>query len=248
MVIEVITMNEIKHDEKVEKNTTNKNEKKKVKWGYLELLKRKWMYPVLYVAIAVTSLSFIWNYQNDKMNTIKENVIKLPYQVNSPPLNIQKDTNSIDVTAKEEKMEWPVIDKSKNMVITPYYNVKAPVESKLNAILDYDDELSPHIGVDFRHKDGDDFEVNAVMSGKIKIVEFNPLTGHTVEIEHNNGLISVYQSLADIQVKQDSLILKGEKIGKAGRNEIEKNQGVHLHFEIRSVDKGTTINPDTIIP
>ncbi|MNI75675.1 Stage II sporulation protein Q [compost metagenome] len=84
----------------------------------------------------------------------------------------------------------------------------------------------------------------AVASGKVTAVEKNPVVGNLVEITHSNGLVSVYQSLSEVTVTKDADVKKGDVIAKAGRNELEKEQGVHLHFELRQGQGGPAVNPE----
>jgi stage II sporulation protein Q len=51
----------------------------------------------------------------------------------------------------------------------------------------------------------------------------------------------VYQSLGEISVKAGDEVKQGALIAKAGRSELEKDLGVHLHFEVR--ENGTPVNP-----
>ena len=77
----------------------------------------------------------------------------------------------------------------------------------------------------------------------IKVLE-DKLLGNIVEIRHNNDLISVYQSLAEVKVKNDDVISKGQIIGISGYASIAPNLKEHLHFEV--LYKGEVINPESI--
>jgi stage II sporulation protein Q len=83
------------------------------------------------------------------------------------------------------------------------------------------------------------------MDGKVIRVEDNPILGQFVEIQHDNGLVTVYQSLEDVKVQQGQNVTKGDVIAKAGKNQFEKEQGNHLHFEIRK--DGKPVNPNQYI-
>ena len=114
-------------------------------------------------------------------------------------------------------------------------------------MIQYNDQLTPHTAIDLKAKDGAAFDVLAAMSGKVTAVEQNPVVGSLVEITHSNGLISVYQSLAEVKVTKGAEVKKGDIIAKAGRNEFEKEDGVHLHFEVRQVSDNAALNPETIL-
>ena len=73
-------------------------------------------------------------------------------------------------------------------------------------------------------------------------VENNDILGTTVEIRHNNDLISVYQSLSNVGVKKYDKVIQGQIIAKSGLSNIEKDLGNHLHFELYY--KGKIVNPE----
>jgi stage II sporulation protein Q len=96
----------------------------------------------------------------------------------------------------------------------------------------YGDTITPHTGIDLASPNDQTFDVLAALSGKVTVVEKNPLTGNQVEITDSNGLVTIYQSLTDIKVAQGAEVKQGDVIAKAGVNELEKDDGVHLHFEV----------------
>ena len=72
-----------------------------------------------------------------------------------------------------------------------------------------------------------------ITSGKkgIKVKE-DELLGKIIEIRHSNELVSVYQSLSEVNVKENDKVLANQVIGKSGTNELDKDMGNHLHFEL----------------
>ena len=79
----------------------------------------------------------------------------------------------------------------------------------------------------------------------IGIFDVNPdIVGTTVKIEHSNNMISVYQSMKDVQVKENDQVTIGQVIGKSGTNSIGSELGNHLHFELYQDD--VLVNPETI--
>jgi stage II sporulation protein Q len=101
------------------------------------------------------------------------------------------------------------------------------------------------MGVDLASADNKAFDVVAAMSGKVTLVEIHPTNGNVVEITHPNGLRTIYQSLGDVQVNNGDEVKQGTIIAKAGRNELEKDEGVHLHFEVRDNEK--PVNPNLFL-
>ena len=55
-------------------------------------------------------------------------------------------------------------------------------------------------------------------------------------------MISVYQSLSDVIVKKDDLVIQGQIIAKSGTSNINKELENHLHFELYY--KGKIVNPE----
>ena len=76
------------------------------------------------------------------------------------------------------------------------------------------------------------FDVVAVLDGSVTDVKEDDTLGKVVEIKHDNGYISIYQSLSEVSVKKGDMITQGQVIGKSGTNELDKDMGNHLHFEL----------------
>jgi len=68
--------------------------------------------------------------------------------------------------------------------------------------------------------------------------------GHTVVIEHENGLSSRYAHLRDIRVIEGEMVNRGQEIGTVGMT--GWTTGPHLHLEI--YEDGRTINPSLVLP
>ena len=86
------------------------------------------------------------------------------------------------------------------------------------------------------------FDVVAVLDGSVTDVKEDETLGKVVEIKHNNGYISIYQSLSEVSVKKGDIITQGQVIGKSGTNELDKDIGNHLHFELYY--QGQIVNPE----
>jgi stage II sporulation protein Q len=90
-------------------------------------------------------------------------------------------------------------------------------------------------------EDGKEFEVAASLSGTVTKAEKDPLLGNVIEIEHKDGVTTVYQSLASMTVAAGDEVEQNEIIGQAGKSLIQEQDGVHVHFEIRK--DGAAVNP-----
>ncbi|MCD8188547.1 MAG: M23 family metallopeptidase [Ruminococcus sp.] len=89
-----------------------------------------------------------------------------------------------------------------------------------------------HNGADIAAEIGT--EVYAISPGEFTAVNDDPLWGTTVVIDHHNGYISKYCSLArDLSVQAGDTVLSGDVIGTIGDTaDIESALEPHLHIEI----------------
>jgi stage II sporulation protein Q len=77
------------------------------------------------------------------------------------------------------------------------------------------------------------------------VAEQTPTNGYEVQIDHGNGLVTVYQSLDDLKVKEGDEVKQGDVLAMAGRSEMEQSEGIHVHFEVRS--NGQSVDPNSLI-
>jgi murein hydrolase activator len=82
--------------------------------------------------------------------------------------------------------------------------------------------------------------VNAVESGKVRLVGQFGTYGLTVVLEHGNGYYSVYSHLESAEVQLSASVARGQTIGTVGGE--SSDYGPHLHFEIRGENQ-VALNP-----
>ena len=167
--------------------------------------------------------------------------------------NLQKDTSEDEltsyVTSTVLEEEQPVIKES-TIMINPYtdttvsigknyYDYKADAETQEKSIVYHDNTYMQNSGTDFVGEKV--FDVVAVLDGSVTDVKEDETLGKVVEIKHENGYISIYQSLSEVSVKKGDMVTQGQIIGKSGTNELDKDMGNHLHFELYV--NGTVVNP-----
>jgi stage II sporulation protein Q len=247
MVIEVITMNDQKQ------GLQTKEEAPKTVQGaptvtspWKRLLAKKWVFPAAYMAAAAIILTFMWVYQDVGKKAVSEKDLGLKVN-DSAVVDNSKTPDALAVSTKAEAMQWPVKDMKELTTSLPFYDTKASNEVRQAAMIVYGDTLTPHVGVDLQKSESETFDVLAALSGKVTAVEQNPIVGNLVEITHSNGLVTVYQSLGEVSVTKNADVKKGDVIAKAGRNDLEKEEGIHLHFEVRQGSGGPAVNPETLI-
>jgi stage II sporulation protein Q len=217
--------------------------------AWKRLLAKKWVFPAMYMAAAAIILTLMLVYQDSGKSRLAENT-----QTGLEPSSQQTVTNNVmgqdavAVTTPTETMSFPFKERNELEVILPYFDSKASNEVRQAAMVEYGETYTPHMGIDYARHDNKTFDVLAAMGGKVTAVEKNPVVGNLVEITHSNGLVTVYQSLADVKVSKDQEVKKGDVIAQAGRNEFEKEYGVHLHFEVRQGQGGPALNPEQFLP
>ena len=111
-----------------------------------------------------------------------------------------------------------------------YYDYKEEEKSQEDAIIYYKNTYMQNTGVDYTNDK--DFEINAIGDGKVISITTDDITGTTIKIEHNNNIVSVYQSVKNTQVKEKDEVKKGQIIATSGKNNINSDLGTHLHFEL----------------
>jgi stage II sporulation protein Q len=231
---------EVQSTEEAPKQAIGTPEKTSSSWK--RFLSKRWVFPATYVAAAAIILTLMWVYQGASQKSAKENTSVT--QTDKPVNDAANKGDAVAVNGKEETMQWPVKDRNDFTVTLPFFDSNASGESKQAAMIEYGETLTPHVGWDLQKNDKKEFEVVAAMSGKVTNVDKSPVAGNFVEITHNNGIVTVYQSLADIKVAKGAEVKKGDVIANAGRNELEKDEGIHLHFEVRQGEGGAVLNPE----
>ena len=121
--------------------------------------------------------------------------------------------------------------KDESVATTKYfYNYQADNATQEKSILYHENTYIQNSGMDFTKNET--FDVIAVLEGTVINVKEDELLGKIVEIQHDNNLVSSYQSLGDVSVKKNDTVKQGQIIGKSGTNSIDKELGNHLHFEL----------------
>ncbi len=94
-----------------------------------------------------------------------------------------------------------------------------------------------HKGVDIGSPDGT--PVHAPADGRVIKAGMGTGYGREIEIDHGNGIVTVYGHLQGFNVVDGQNVVKGEVIGFTGHS--GHTQGHHLHYEVQV--RGTAVNP-----
>lgn len=121
-----------------------------------------------------------------------------------------------------------------------FYDYQADNTSQEKSILYYGGTYMQNTGIDYML--GEAFDVVSILGGTVSNVYNDELFGQVIEIKHDNNLISVYQSLKDVNIKKGDNIQQGQIIGTSGTNSVSGDDNFYLHFEL--FYNGSVVNPE----
>ncbi len=158
------------------------------------------------------------------------------------------DDDTVTVNKEEESSNT---SSSEDVIIRPYkaedvsigryfYDFEADKEKQESAIIFYENTYMQNSGVDYVSENA--FDVLSVLPGKVISIEKDDILGNIVKIEHDKEVISVYQGIDDIKVKEGDSVTQGQTIAKSGTSSINSNYKTSLHFEVYY--KGSLIDPE----
>lgn len=148
--------------------------------------------------------------------------------------------NEMAVVGDDKPIIRPYTDEQVK-IIKYFYDYQAEAKRQEQSLVYHENTYMQNSGIDYGGVEG--FEVVAILDGEVINVNEDNLLGQIVELRHNNDLISIYQSLAEVTVKKGDNINQGQIIGKSGASNIAADLKDHLHFEI--LYKGKVVDPET---
>lgn len=111
-----------------------------------------------------------------------------------------------------------------------FYDFEADEERQQNSIIFYENTYMQNSGVDYVSDTV--FDVVAVLDGEVISVETDSTLGNIVKLKHDKNLITVYQGIDNIDLKEGSTVNQGTIIGTSGTSKINTNYTTSLHFEV----------------
>ncbi|RDU37959.1 M23 family peptidase [Neobacillus piezotolerans] len=210
-------------------------EKKQSSRGFKRFLKKSWVVPAVYIASAAIILTGVLWYQMSGDSAEKYN-----YKTTE---NAKKKFNepALEVNKSLENFAMPVVNKENAVIQKKFYENSADPKEQQEALVVYNNTYVPNTGLNIAMKDGSDFDVVASLSGTVTRVEEDSLLGNVIEIQHDKGIVTQYQSVKDIKVKAGDQVEKGQVLAGAGQSQVNQKGGTHVHFEIRK--DGVAVNP-----
>lgn len=154
----------------------------------------------------------------------------------------------------EEEQTTPVMNQETQEIINPFtdesvvisknfYDKDADETTQQNSIIYYENTYMQNTGVLYTSENS--YDIVAVADGKVTDVKTDELLGSIVQIEHENDLKTVYQSVKDVQVKVGDQVSQGDIIAKSGENKLSNTNKNCLLFEV--YQKGSLVNPQTFL-
>lgn len=197
--------------------------------------KKRWVFPAIYIASAAIILTAVLWFQGSDNATDK-------YDYKSSDLTGKNnDKPALEVNTALENLKMPVGNPMDATVKMEFYDFNATDEKQEAALVFYNNQYVPHTGIDFTSKDGETFDVVAALSGKVTRVEEDATLGNVIEIEHDKGIVTQYQSVKDVKVEVGDKVKQGQVIAMAGQSLFDEESGTHVHFEVRK--DGVAVNP-----
>ncbi|MFL6555574.1 MAG: peptidoglycan DD-metalloendopeptidase family protein [Bacillus sp. (in: firmicutes)] len=201
--------------------------------------KKRWVFPAIYIASAALILTAVLWYQTGNNASDK-------FDYKSTDIAGKKGQEpAIEVSKTFENFKMPVENADAAVVKTKFYDFNGKAEDQEAALVFYNNTYQPNTGIDLTVKDDESFDVVASLSGTVKRVEEDALLGNVIEIEHDKGIVTQYQSVKDIKIKVGDEVKQGQVLAKAGQSLFNEKAGTHVHFEIRK--DGIAVNPSDYV-
>lgn len=125
-------------------------------------------------------------------------------------------------------------------IVKKYYDYQDEAKEQEESLLFFENTYLQNSGISYGKEEV--FEVVSVLDGTVTSIKEDRSLGKIVEVTHSNDMISIYQSLSEVNVTENQEIKQGMIVGKSGTCNLEKDLNNHLHFEL--IVKGLVVNPE----
>lgn len=214
-----------------------------------QFLKKEGFYVILFVCLcAVATVAAVTAGRNNSKSSEEDNVAleQTEKEVVTQP---EKPENSLQVQEKLEPV--PTVQNDDDTAVVSSQtevSFKNPVEGTLGRSYSEDpvywattNSYKNHLAMDVKATEGT--AVVAVSAGVVKKVDVST-EGTYVEIDHQNGLTTVYGNLKEqVSVKAGDKVTAGQEIGAVGKttNLAYEEYGDYLHFQV--LQDGKEVDP-----
>lgn len=203
-----------------------------------EIAKKRWFAPTMYIASTALILTGVIWYTGSLTDNKQEE-----YDYTSTDVPTKGDEPSLEVVKQDETILMPAKNADTLTVKRPFYDATASAEVQESAVVQYGNTFHENTGVSLGLESNETFDVVASLSGTVSVVEMNDIVGNTIEIQHENNVVTVYQSVTDFAVEVGDQVEQGQVIAKAGQSAYDKEIGTHVHFELKK--DGVRLNPSS---
>lgn len=194
--------------------------------------------PTLYMMLVVLFLLFTFLMSKSFEVALLKNEENMLYVSNE--VLMDNVVPVIGTKSESTKLVIKPFTDEKVTVAKNYYDYQDEKDAQEKSIIYYDDTYMQNEGVDYVAENI--FNCLAVLDGQVIDINDDDINGKSVMIRHNDELISVYQSLGEVNVTLNDTVSQGDIIGTSGVNKLESDYKNHLHFEL--VYKNASINPE----
>lgn len=195
---------------------------------------KDWVLPLLSVFVAIGAifcyflLSYIFNYDKQFKNSI-----------------FTTDVLIEDTVTVNEEINTTIIKPFTDEKVTIskyYYHSKDDNERQTNSLIKYQNIYMPNTGI--LYSSDEQFNVVAISDGTITSIKEDEILGYIIEIEHQNNLVTIYQSVSNVTLEEGTTVKQGDVIATSGPNSLENEKANCLHFEVYK--DGSLLNPESI--
>ena len=161
------------------------------------------------------------------------------YQYVSETVLDEDKKDDVPVVSSKVSIMRPYNDKDVK-IVKNFYDYKGSEDEQEKSIIYYENTYMPSSGVSYGKDDS--FDVVAILDGTVVEVKEDTTYGNIIKLEHDKKIISLYESVTDIKVKQGDMVKQGDVIAKSSTSNLSSDLGNHLYFEL-SID-GNIVNPE----
>ena len=165
-----------------------------------------------------------------------------------------EDINSHVVNAIVDDDSKAVMNETENKMIKPFandnvtisknfYDKDATEEEQQNSLIYYENTYMQNSGVLYTSENA--YDIVATLDGKISDIKTDDILGNVIEIDHDNEIKTVYQSVDNIKVKVGDEVKQGDVIATSGANKLNNTNKNCLLFEV--YHNGQLVNPQKMI-
>lgn len=169
------------------------------------------------------------------------------YSINSLTKSPVKAVQAEETKEEQQKEE----QQETNTIIRPYtsekvsigryfYDYESDEQKQESSIILYENTYMQNTGVDY--VSDEQFDIVSILPGKVTTIETDEILGNILKIESDKEIITVYEGIDNINLKEGDIVERGQVIATSGISNINSNYKTSLHFEVYY--KGSIIDPE----